>query len=436
MNAHRKDLPNPPTLCAAASAEITPPVGAQMSGYVARRQPSTGIHDPLYARALGVWCGTGRLLWLHADVIGFEREAVQRVKEALARRHGLAAHEVIVTATHTHSGPATLRLNRCGAYDPSAVATVFAAFDALADDALSRPEPVEVLCGEGESGLAIHRRPFGQPHTDPRLPVFGFRRPDGTFVAVLALYAMHNVAMGGENTELSADVAGAAARELSHTLPGRPPVFWLNGACGNLNPPSVGPDFARVAAWGASLAATARDALEAASPVEPFAIGAELETLTLALEPPVADEIPGIAEEQQRRAGPPSDAPEDWVGRACRAAADEWRIQMEAGDPARAAAPVDLHAIRLGPAVLLGVGAEVYSTLNDDLRADTGRSVYVAAYANGDAGYLCPEHACEEGGYEPDGAFIYYGTRPIPRAAYPRLRTAAARLIQRTGADE
>jgi len=94
---------------------ITPPVGVELSGFRACRQPSTGVHDDLFVRGLYLEEDGNRLLWLHCDLIGFMRDRVQRLRERLRLELGLEAHQVLLTATHTHSGPATLFLRHCGA---------------------------------------------------------------------------------------------------------------------------------------------------------------------------------------------------------------------------------------------------------------------------------------------------------------------------------
>ena len=63
--------------CGAATVNITPDWPVELCGYVARVQPSNGVRDSIYARALFVEGGRGRLLWLHADVIGFGRSWVK-----------------------------------------------------------------------------------------------------------------------------------------------------------------------------------------------------------------------------------------------------------------------------------------------------------------------------------------------------------------------
>ncbi len=56
-----------------------------MSGFVAREQPSIGVHCPLKARALLVEGDGGRIVLLHADVIAFEYDDAL-VFERLSRR--------------------------------------------------------------------------------------------------------------------------------------------------------------------------------------------------------------------------------------------------------------------------------------------------------------------------------------------------------------
>src|SRR5687768_4041091 len=100
-----------------ASCDITPEVGAELSGYLYRVQPSVGVHDALMARALYLESNGQRLLWVHADLIGLLQEFVADFRGWANERFGLAAHEVALSTTHTHAGPATVPLILCGAYD-------------------------------------------------------------------------------------------------------------------------------------------------------------------------------------------------------------------------------------------------------------------------------------------------------------------------------
>jgi len=59
-----------------SQVDITPEVGAELSGFARRIQPSTGILDRLYARGLYLEQDGERLLWFHADLIAVGRELV------------------------------------------------------------------------------------------------------------------------------------------------------------------------------------------------------------------------------------------------------------------------------------------------------------------------------------------------------------------------
>ena len=409
--------------------DITPASGAELSGFLARVQPSVGMHDPLLARGLYLEAGDGRLLWLHADLVGFQRDFVLKVKDALGSRLGLSCHQIVLSATHTHSGPATLDLINAGRYDRPYVDWLGKRLTEAAEGAVGSVEETQVVSAEGVCRLAIDRR--GQPsaHTDPRMLVLGWRRGDGTYAAVLANYPVHNVVMGSENRLIGADLAGHAAATLSDRLPGNPTVLFTNGACGNLNPPAVGNDFAKVEQWGDELADVAAQALADAQPMPDDTIGAAIETMQLALEEFDREKIAATA----AAARPRGWEGDEWVGARYCDAVDRWeRIMLRLADDGRLPTTVatDVQVVRLGDVALICVGAEAFSILADELRDRTGQRVHVIGYANGDLGYLAPIAAHEEGGYETGRAFLFYKSLPIRPGEFERLGDRAARMLR------
>jgi hypothetical protein len=388
-----------------------------LAGFVARTQPSLGIHDRLAARALFLEGDGRRVLWLHADVIAFEREDVQTVKKRLFDRFGLHGHEVVISATHTHSGPTTARLLECGEYDASFVAGLVETLLSLSGEALRNAKPVSPVFAEGSCEVGSDRR--GQPgaHADHRVPVLGFRRPDGSYAAVLAAYAVHCVAMGPENRLVSADILGHAARVLKQQMPGNPVVLFVNGAAGNINPPGVQDDFAVMEGWGGQVAAAALEALGRAKAV-PDTIGTgRLATMLCA---------PGHLSDAEARA---TVAGSLGGNERFLKAQSRW-FALLAGDDPRLEAPVDVQVVEIGGVRFVCFGAEVFSRMGEGL----GDRAYPVGYANGDGGYLCPEYAYSEGGYEPEVACLFYGTNPIRRGAFESLRGLAKELIQTGGA--
>jgi len=377
------------------------------------------------ARVLVVEGDGGRLVWLHADVLGFERDDALNIRKTVAMGAGVPIERVILSATHTHSGPAVAKLSQCGDYDPKAVAIVREGLTKACRNALSVLEPAAFVVGEGSSELGIDRRRQERKHTEKRVTVWGWRRTNGEWIAVMTNYALHNVAMGGENRLLCGDISGHLAAELETNLPGSPVVLCSNGPCGNINPPSVGPDFERMLGWSKELAGVMTGILSGAEPCLDETVTAAESIVPSGAKPLDLDRVNRIAESKIRDL----EGQQGATAERCRQAARDWREAMLGELPERAFGAIPIHATRIGDRYAVGIGAEPFSVIADSIRQRTGKDLFVVGYADGDAGYLAPEYAYEEGGYEVDGAFMFYGTLPIPKGAYERVVDEAVALV-------
>jgi hypothetical protein len=414
-----------------AKVDITPQGPVDLTGFLVRAQPSTGVLDPIFARALYVESGSGRLLWVHADLLGFERPLVARFRKWARSRLGLAADQVILSATHNHAAPATMRLLGCGRFQAAYVGSVVERMKDAAESAAAGREEADLVAGQTTCDLAIDRRGKASAHTDPRLSVLAWRRAGGTMAAAIVNYAMHNVSLGGANRLISAETSGRAAAALEQGLPGSPVTLFTVGPAGNVNPPRTGVDAHQMKAWGDLLAEKAREALAA-----PRALGDRLVARSAALTIPLdvfdADRLSRYAAAAIARG---ERLPED-VRPRFRRAVRRWRDKMARlaaqGRP-RDRADVEIAAVALGDLWIAGINAEVFSRMADRLRQLTGRDVLVVAYANGVFGYLPTAEAFEEGGYEPAESFIYYGTFPLKADAFEQVARRAAELIVRPG---
>ena len=104
-------------LAGIAAANITPSIGVQLNGFIARLGPSSGIDVPLAARALWLEDGQAKCLIVSVDVLGLSSPFVDRIMDTLAARLNLLEGQVVVACTHTHSGPMTCRLRGVGPED-------------------------------------------------------------------------------------------------------------------------------------------------------------------------------------------------------------------------------------------------------------------------------------------------------------------------------
>src|SRR5215831_10015559 len=90
----------------ASQVNITPEQRVIMSGYDARKTPSTGVHDSLFASALFFSGEQSKALVVTADLIGFPNAFVDTVKKMISQRTKLSADNIMIIAVHNHGGPA------------------------------------------------------------------------------------------------------------------------------------------------------------------------------------------------------------------------------------------------------------------------------------------------------------------------------------------
>jgi len=94
--------------------------------------------------------------------------------------------------------------------------------------------------------------------------------------------------------------------------------------------------------------------------------------------------------------------------------------------------PAEVQVVRLDDTAFVGIPGEPFVGLGLRIKEATGMDlVFVCGYTNGDIGYVPTRHEYDEGGYEIDEAFKYYG---YPAALAPAtgeiLITTVLRLIE------
>src|SRR5262249_25521327 len=95
-----------------ARVKITPPQPVHMAGYSARNKPYESVHDDLFAKGLVLEDKSGkRGALVTTDLIGFSAQIGTTLRERVADKTKATASSVIVSSSHTHTGP-TLSLDR------------------------------------------------------------------------------------------------------------------------------------------------------------------------------------------------------------------------------------------------------------------------------------------------------------------------------------
>jgi hypothetical protein len=410
----------------AAQIEITPDRVVELSGFAARVQPSIGVLDPIFAKCLYLEDGDQQLLWANLDVVALDRGFLESFRTWAHGELNLGADQVLVSATHTHSAPATVRLSGCGEIDVHYVNELQAELRSCALQAVAKPQAAEMVVCEARVDLAIDRRAQATAHTDSQLLSIGWHNARREFIAALMNYPMHPVTLGAENRLISGDWCGRAADALSRSLPAQPITLVTNGACGNLNPPVRGTNPKLIDKLGRTLADPVSNGLiNATAPAFP-ALWMRRVVVDLPLETLSIEDIDVVADRQLSQ-----DLPDANWKKSFHDVIETWRAtrksEVQAGRGQ--SAPIELHAVRLGSVYILAVTGEIFSRFTDELRRRTGKTIYIIGYANGLFGYIPTLAAYDEGGYEPNLAHFFYDSFRARRGGLEVLVDRAAELL-------
>jgi len=223
---------------------ITPEVGGHLFGYRTDLF-SESVADDLTATAFWFRQDETQALMISVTVATMDNSFAQDIAARIEAQSGISPKNVMISCTHTHSGPAVAGAPGWGNRDeeycngiliPRVLEAVAAAKAAL--------RPVTVGIGTGESLVGINRRqqmpdnsialgqnPWGS--FDPKMTVLSFRDADGNTYANIVHYGCHGTG-AGSNTEITRDWSGVMIDRME-LLTGGITAFF-NGTDGDTGP--------------------------------------------------------------------------------------------------------------------------------------------------------------------------------------------------------
>lgn len=412
------------------------PVGIGTSGYGFVQGPSskspfanvypatTGVHTHPDLRAVVIQAGEGRLVMLRSDTIGVTGPIRAALVARLEPRLGPGVDDqLLVAATHTHSGPGRLidkPLWNLIADDffPELFVRMVDAMEAAVLAAVEDLEPVRIGHGSARTTRLHSDRRCSNPEEDePELPLVRIdRASDGQTKALLLFHAIHGTVLGMDELVLSQDASGGVEAGVARSFDHPVTVVYFNGASADMAPgsPDVG-EVASASPWPSAFSriealgiAAGQDIAGAVPGIETFAEGvvrgrtawAPLSRAALGYE---GEEFPyeygavycGAGQKERCVGGEPNPKVMD----GCVVFPD-----AENGAPDRA--PVS--AFQLGDLVLVTGPGEFTTRLGRRVReavtADSGYSdVVFVGYAQEYTGYNVEEDDFWMGGYEASG---------------------------------
>jgi neutral ceramidase len=413
-----------PLSAGAAAVDITPAGSVFLAGYPHVRRYSTGVHDPLLSSALYLESGGQRVMFIANDVIYVSKAMVTRARERIADRTGIPAGHILISATHTHSGPkmldplATSADDAVPAADPAIVRFVE---DQIVDAALRAardPVPAEIgLAVADATGIGTNRRDPAGPR-DLQVPVMLVRDHERKPLAAMLVCSMHPTVLHEDSTLISGDFPGLARQILQRDLLGADcPVLYHSGPAGNQSPRHVtkANTFAEAERLGKIVADAAMRAIDSID----FRRNVDLECRRAGVTFPLKT-FPNQHEAEEKlkcaiarlRDLRESSAPKTQIRTAevDVFGAEETVTLARASGALQAAAdscmPAEIQAILIGPWTFIGWPGEMFVEFAIELKQGIKNS-FPISYANGELqGYLVTRQAVDEGGYESANAIF------------------------------
>ena len=404
----------------AAAADITPLNSQFLYGYPHVARWSTGVHDPLTSSALALDDGATRLLFIANDIIYVPKDLVARARRRIAEATGTPAGQIMVTATHTHSGP-VVQDRGPGSYDtvvpnadPAYLDRLEAGIVQAGIDACRALRPAVVgLALARVEGIGTNRRDPAGP-ADPEIPVLAAREADSDrLIGIMEVYAMHPTVLHEDSTLVTGDFPAMARRYLQERLGPSLPVLHHMGAAGNQSPRHCvrGQTFDEAIRLGTILGRAVESALARIV----FRSDLVLAAAGTAVEYPLR-ELPRIEAAaakvaavraklaRQREDGTPRALVRttecDLFGAEASHALARSQADGRIAEALRRCMPAEIQLLAVGPWRFIGWQGEAFIEYALALRADDP-DTFVCSCANGTmAGYIATEQAAAEGGYE------------------------------------
>ena len=418
----------------AAAVDITPdkwPVS--LVGSFSDRQ-ATKAWDPLHSRALALDDGDARLAIVVVDNCLIKRPLLDEAKKRAAKRTKIPVNRILISATHTHSAPASKTWSAIGTEaSPEYLEQMTEGIAESVRRAEANLEPARI--GFGAAYLSQHvfnRRwhvhpkakrmnPFGGTDdivvmnpsrsrgllripagpTDPDLSFVSVQAKDGRPISLLANYSLHyvgGVPAGGVSADYFGEFARQIAARLNAGTDGKNPFVGImsNGTSGDINninffdpQPRKDPfmQIRRVASDAADAVIKQHEFIEFKEWVP---LKMKEKELTLKLRKPTPDMVANA----RRYLAAPSDK-----GLPPRAKAyADWTMRLHNGP---ATEDIIIQAIRIGELGITSIPCETFVEIGLDIKARSPlHHTFTIELANGHYGYLPTPRQHRLGGYE------------------------------------
>jgi neutral ceramidase len=412
-----------------ARSVITPGEPVWLAGYASRAHPSDGILTDLWAKVLAIQDSRGRkAVLITTDLLGFPKKMSDRIRNLIAIKYGLTRSQIILSYSHTHSGPVLMdalfdiypldgqQLDVIREYSLYLEKKIID----LTGEAINNLVPAEIFSGAGITRFQVNRRNNTEASLTPQtvlngpvdyaVPVLKVTDVSGNIKAIVFGYACHATVL--DIYKISGDYPGFAQIELENSHPGVTAMFF-QGAGADQNPlPRRSVPLARQ--YGNELASAVERVLgEDMNKLDPILSTAYSEVELAFDKPPSKDDLIKIENEKD--------------GYQKRWASNQLRRLKEYGYLLRSY-PYPVEIWKLGDQVIMALGGELTVEYSLELKKLFGPDIFVLGYVNDDMAYIPSETILKEGGYEGESSQMVYG---LPSKWAPGIEAKIINEIKR-----
>jgi hypothetical protein len=400
-----------------AQEVITPPLGVQMAGFIGERK-AEGVHDDLYAKSLYLETQSQKLMLCVLDTLALSLNFTQEVAGYLEENNGIPKENVLIAATHTHSGPEGLQCTtlvkpdgqtiQIGTLDSDLLSFTFKQTVKSAQNAILNAKEGSIFFDEGNFTERVfgNRRQTSDTEPLPTLKTLTFIGKD-SHMGVLYDFGCHPTVLHEENHLISADFPGAVSSLIQRDISNITFSMFVNGAAGDMS--------TRFYRQKSSFDELERIATIMAQSIEKYVPGSE--EIMLDTKPVWAKTVPI---ELKLKTMPTADVLTNMLSQAkqeLKKAQEEgeanlrpWQSKVEGiesliaesnlvdgADKVRTA----FQIMQLGDVVFTAIPGELFSALGTQIEnALNPLKVFVVGYAGDYIGYIPDMLAYDEGGYE------------------------------------
>lgn len=424
--------------------DISPPEGVELCGYAARDGGNLGLLDNVFAKTIAMDDGSNKVAILSCDLIGLDFEIIDSVKVEAKKLLNIDPRGIIISCTHTHSGPVTMHGNGIGLKDKNYIEYLRGKLLESLSKALEKLNYAEVFYHTGECDIGINRRgkikegsiePSPDPNgfVDKQVSVISFHYPgDREPFSILFNYGCHPVVLSPENNLVSSDFPGTACSFIESSVNNKIVPVFTNGGAGNINPVLRG-SLNELKINGEKLGKAILDILKTeGKKIDP----------RLSFDAKVVD-FPYSADQSEKMYLETSDEYNKQLNKAksgsveeklCKANIEWANRHLEEFKKGEIPENIqaNLQVLKIGDVFLIGIPAEVFAETAMWIKKQSSDKIIVLGYTNGNVGYLPTQAEILKGGYEVLEAHKYYD-RPAHYSgkAEENVRYTALKLISK-----